>query len=152
MNFIDHTAQVGEGTKVWHFAVILNDAIIGSNSSIGSLAEIGSGSVIGDNTRISHGVFLPSNSLIGDNVFIGPNVTFTDDRYPRAGNKKYRAEPPVVENGASIGAGSVILPGIRIGENAMIGAGSIVTKDVLPSAVIHGNAATYQRSLECLSQ
>lgn len=147
MNFIDPTAQIGKGTTVWHFAVILADVVIGENCSIGSLAEIGKGCLIEEGTRISHGVFLPYHSRIGRGVFIGPNVTFTDDRYPIAGNAGYTALPPIVEDGASIGAGSVILPGVRIGAGALVGAGSVVTRDVESGSIVHGDRATVRRYL-----
>lgn len=104
--------------------------------NIGARCEIGRGSKIGKRTRIGCGTFLPSNSIIEEDVFIGPNVTFTDDKYPKANNVNYKAEPPIVKKGASIGAGSVILPGVTIGENSIIGAGSIVTKDVPPNSIV----------------
>lgn len=140
-NFVDKTAQLGSDVKVWHFAVILADVVVGDNVSVGSRTEIGRGSTIGNGTRISSGVFLPSNSVIGKNCFIAPNVTFTDDRYPRAGNDAYYAQPPILEDGCSVGAGSVILPGIRIGAGAMVGAGSVVTKDVPPQGHVRGEPA-----------
>ncbi len=141
-NFIDSTAVIGEGTTVWHFSVILANVIVGKHCNIGSRVEIGRGSVIGSRVRISSGVFLPSNSVIENEVFIAPNCTFTDDRHPRAGNTQtYIAEPPYIEHGASVGAGSVILPGVRIGTGAMIGAGSVVTRDVPAHEHVRGEPA-----------
>jgi acetyltransferase-like isoleucine patch superfamily enzyme len=140
-SFIDKTATIGEGTKIWHFSILLAEVVVGRNCNIGSRVEIGHGSVIGDNTRISSGVFLPSNSQIGKNVFIAPNVTFTDDRYPRANNPSYYAQPPILEDGCSVGAGSVVLPGVRIGAGALVGAGSIVTRDVPPKGHVRGEPA-----------
>lgn len=139
--FIDPSAELGYFVKVWHFAVILARAKVGNGVSIGSHSEIGRESTIGDSTRISAHVFLPSNSRIGRNVFIGPNVTFTDDRHPVAGNRGYTAEPPIVEDDASIGAGSVILPGVTIGAHSTIGAGSVITEDVPPGAKYYGEKA-----------
>jgi UDP-2-acetamido-3-amino-2,3-dideoxy-glucuronate N-acetyltransferase len=136
--FVDPTATLGEGTRVWHFAVILQHAVVGDNCSVGAHAEIGRGSTIGDRTRISSKVFLPPNSVIGDDVFVGPGCIFTDDRHPKAGNKNYKAEPPFVGNGASLGAGVVVLPGVKIGENCLIGAGSVVTRDVPANTVLRG--------------
>jgi len=135
------SASLGKGVSIWQFASVLQSVTIGNNVSIGSCAEIGRGSKIGNDTRIGHGVFLPPDSQIGNNVFIGPSATFTDDKHPRAGNAEYDAQPPVVEDHASIGAGAVILPGVRIGYGAMIGAGAIVTRDVPAQSVVYGSPA-----------
>jgi acetyltransferase-like isoleucine patch superfamily enzyme len=140
-NFIDPTAKIGPGTKVWHFATILADVVIGRDCNIGSHTEIGRGCVIGDRVRISSGVFLPPHSKIGNDVFIGPGAIFTDDKFPRAGNKDYRAEPPIVEDGASVGAGAVILPGIVVRSRALVGAGAVVTHEVVASSVVRGEPA-----------
>jgi acetyltransferase-like isoleucine patch superfamily enzyme len=91
--------------------------------------------------RINHGSFLPNRSTVGNDVFIGPNVTFTDDKYPRSGNKHYKAEPPIVEDNVSVGAGAIILPGIRLGKGCMIGAGAVVTEDVEPGMTVVGMPA-----------
>lgn len=141
VNFIDSTAVIGTNVTIWHFAVILADVCIESNCSIGSHVEIGRGSLISHGTRIGKGTFLPTNSVVGENVFIGPNVTFCDDKYPKANNPFYKALPPIIGNGASIGAGSVILPGIQIGEHAVIGAGSIITHNVLANSTVYGTPA-----------
>jgi acetyltransferase-like isoleucine patch superfamily enzyme len=140
-NYIHSTATIGDGTRVWHFSVILADVKIGSFCSVGSCCEIGHGSIIGDGTRIGFGTFLPPASWVGSNVFIGPGVTCCDDRSPRVNNPGYTAEPPVIEDGASIGAGAVLLPGVRIGAGAMVGAGAIVTKDVPPATMVRGEPA-----------
>ena len=140
-NFVDETATIGEGSTIWHFAVVLADVVIGKRCSIGSHAEIGRGTRIGDNSRIGSGVFLPSNSIVGANVFIGPRTCFTDDRNPRVNNPSYLAEPPRVCDHARIGAGCVILPGVRIGINALIGAGSVVTRDVPDGGKVYGEKA-----------
>src|SRR3990167_41309 len=135
------SVKMGENVTVWQFASILKDVVIGDDVSVGACAEIGAGSVIGNKTRISRGVFLPNNSVVGDYVFIAPAVTFCDDNYPVANNKHYTAEPPIIENHASVGAGSTILPGVKIGWGSMIGAGSVVTKDVPRHTVFYGEAA-----------
>lgn len=138
---IHPSAKLGKNITVWAFANILAECVIGDNVSIGAGAEIGRGTVIGKNSRISAHVFLPSNSVIGENVFIGPNATFTDDRMPRAGNDNYIAEPPVLRDGCSVGAGAVVLPGVMIGERAMVGAGAVVTRNVAPNGLVRGEPA-----------
>ena len=144
---IDPSAKIGRNVKIWANANVLAGVTIGDNCSIGACSEIGKGSKIGKNSRISFGVFLPSNSVIGDDCFIGPSVTFTDDKNPVCGNTDYHAQPPVMEMWSSIGAGAVILPGVRIGKGALVGAGSIVTKDVPPGVIVKGNPARiYERS------
>lgn len=145
VNFIHQLATVHQTAKVWHFAIIHEFVILCDGVSIGSRAEISKGCVIERNSRISSGVFLPPNSIVGQRVFIGPNTTFTDDKHPKSGNSGYKAEPPVIEDDASIGAGCVILPGVRIGAGAMIGAGSVVTKDVPRGATVYGDSATIKQ-------
>lgn len=140
-NWIDTTASIGKGTKIWHFASVLSNVVIGSNCSVGSGTEIGSGTIIGDFTRVSAQVFLPSNTRVGSHCFIGPGVTACDDRMPKAGNKNYVAEPPVFKDFCSVGARSVILPGVTIGINAIVGAGSIVTRDVPDGGKVYGEKA-----------
>lgn len=132
-------AHIGCNVKVWSGAVIGQCAVIGDNSVIGSNCYVGWGVVMGEGCRLNHGTFLPNNARLGKNVFCGPNVTFTDDKYPRAGNIHYKPEPPVLKDGCSIGAGAVILPGVTIGENALVGAGCVVTQDVPDYAVVVGN-------------
>lgn len=130
---VDATAIVGDRTKVWAGAGILAGCQIGVDCSIGRNAEIGRGSVIGDGSRIGSGAFLPPNSVVGKRVFIGPNVTCTDDKHPRvpdAFDPPYTAQPPIIEDFASIGAAAVLLPGVRIGKSARVAAGAVVTHDV----------------------
>lgn len=129
-NFVDSTVKLGPGAKVWHFARVMDHAELGIDVSVGSGAEIGRWSKIGDYTRISAGVFLPAYSTVGSGVFIGPNTTFTDDRYPKVSVRNYIAEPPTIGDHASIGAGCVILPGVVIGEYAEVGAGTVVVRSV----------------------
>lgn len=134
-------AEMHESVTVWAFTVIGEAVQIGERSVIGSHCYIGKGTTIGKGVHIQTGVFLPNNSIVEDFAFIGPNVTFTDDRYPRSGNAAYMPEPPFVGQGASIGAGAVILPGIHIYGGAMVGAGSVVTKNVGIGDTIYGPAA-----------
>lgn len=122
--------NIGENTNIWQFCVILKNAQIGANCNICSNVFIENDVKIGNNVTIKNGVQIWDGIEIEDNVFIGPNVTFCNDRYPKSGNKNFKLEKIIIKKGASIGANSTILPGVTIGENAMIAAGSIVTKNV----------------------
>ena len=143
--FVHITAKIGDGASIWQNAHIREGAIIGKFANIGGNAEIGIEAVIGDRTRVGFGSFIPNRAFIGNDVFIGPNVTMCDDKYPEVNNTDYNAEPPVIEDGASIGAGVVLLPGVRIGKKALIGAGSVVTRDVEAYVIVAGNPAQFLR-------
>ena len=146
-----HSQTIGEGTRVWQFCVILEGARIGRNCNINAHCFIEGDVSIGDNSTIKSGVYLWDGTIIEDNVFVGPNATFTNDRYPRS--KQYPDRFPVttIKQGASIGAGAVILPGLTIGENALIGAGAVVTKDVPARALVVGNPGRIVRYLDVKS-
>jgi len=137
VNFIDPTAIVPASAKVWHFARILRGAVLGEDTSVGSGAEIGFDCRIGRRTRISANVFLPPRSIIGNDTFIGPGVIFTDDKYPVA-NQPYTAQPPVVGDNVSIGAGAVILPGVKLDNGVRVGAGAVVTRSLSAGEVYVG--------------
>ena len=122
--------NIGENTNIWQFCVVLSDAKIGKNCNICSHCFIENDVVIGDNVTIKCGVQIWDGMRIEDNVFIGSNATFTNDRHPKSRSKDWFLEPVVIKKGAMIGANATILPGITIGENAIIGAGAIITKDV----------------------
>jgi UDP-2-acetamido-3-amino-2,3-dideoxy-glucuronate N-acetyltransferase len=134
---IDPSVMVGENCVIWQGATVCADAVLGEGVVIGSHAWVGRGVQIGNFTRIQHGAFIPNHTVIGQGCFLGPNVTLTDDKYPKAG-KLYRAEPPILENDCSLGAGAVILPGVRIGRGAMVGAGAVVTQDVTAFSTVYG--------------
>lgn len=133
--------QIGENTRIWQFCVVLAHAQIGANCNICAQVLIENDVVIGDNVTVKSGVQLWDGLRVGDNVFIGPNVTFTNDKFPRS--KQYPEQFPrtLIRKGASIGGGAVILPNITIGEAAMVGAGAVVTRDVPDRAVVVGNPA-----------
>lgn len=143
INEIHPSAVIGSGSTVWHFAVVLQDVVIGTYCSIGSGTEIGRGTTIGDRSRIGAQVFFPPNTRIGMNVFVGPGVKCTDDRHPvvSLAGPGYIAEPPTIGDFASIGANATILPGVRIGARARIGAGAIVSKDVPADGHVRGEPA-----------
>lgn len=133
--------NIGENTSIWQFAIVLEKAVIGSNCNINCHTFIENDVVVGNNVTVKAGVYLWDGIVIEDNVFIGPNTTFTNDKYPRS--KQYPAAflKTVINKNASIGAGSVILGGITIGEFALVGAGAVVTKNVPPYALVAGNPA-----------
>jgi UDP-2-acetamido-3-amino-2,3-dideoxy-glucuronate N-acetyltransferase len=138
---ICETSNVGSGTKIWAFVHILPGAVIGKNCNICDFVFIENQVVIGDNTTIKSGVQIWDGVTIEDNVFIGPNVTFTNDKYPISKNETYVLLKTLIARGASIGANATILPGITIGEKAIVGAGSVVTRDVAPHTTVIGNPA-----------
>lgn len=133
------SVQFGRDCTVWQYATICHDVVLGDGVVVGSNVWIGAGTHIGDGTRIQHGAFIPKGSVIGQSVFIGPNATLTDDKYPSANKTSpYHAEPPVLKDLCSLGAGCVILPGVTVGRGAMVGAGAVVIKDVLPFETVIG--------------
>ena len=144
--FIHHlalceSANVGAGTRVWAFAHILKGAVVGADCNICDHVFIENDVVIGDRVTIKSGVQLWDGLRIADDVFVGPNATFSNDKYPRSKQYQAKVEATHIGQGASIGAGAVILPGLRIGARAMVGAGAVVTHDVPAKAVVSGNPA-----------
>ena len=134
-SYVDHDEQndfgspyIGDNTKVWHFCHICQGARIGSDCVLGQNCYVGSGAVIGDRVHIQNNVSVYDRVTLEDDVFVGPSVVFTNDMYPPSGSDNWL--PTLVKRGASIGANATILPGVTIGENARIGAGSVVTHDV----------------------
>lgn len=138
-NSICESQNIGEGTRVWAFAHILPDAVIGKECNICDGVFVENDVTIGDRVTLKCGVQVWDGIDLEDDVFVGPNATFTNDLFPRS--KVYPKEftRTIVKKGASIGANATILPGITIGENAMIGAGAVVTKSVPPNAIVMGN-------------
>lgn len=138
------TQNIGNNTCVWQFCVILKNAIIGRNCNINANVFIEGDVIIGNNVTVKSGVQLWNGLRIYDDVFIGPNATFTNDIVPRS--KKYpdKFEQTVIERGASIGANSTILAGNKIGSYSLIGAGSLVTKNVPANTVWYGNPAKHR--------
>jgi dTDP-4-amino-4,6-dideoxygalactose transaminase/acetyltransferase-like isoleucine patch superfamily enzyme/dTDP-4-dehydrorhamnose 3,5-epimerase-like enzyme len=142
---VDEGAMIGKDTRVWAFAHIQAGAVVGAGCNIGENVFIESGAIIGDDVTVKNGVQIWDSVVLQDNVFVGPNVTFCNDKYPRS--KQYLTEHPqtVVSPWASIGANATILPGIKIGPEAFIGAGSVVTHDVSAKTVVAGNPARLLR-------
>lgn len=135
------STQIGEGTRIWQFVVVLSRAVIGKNCNICANCFIENDVIIGDHVTIKSGVYLWDGVRLANHVFIGPCATFSNDKFPRS--QQYPEKFPLtsVAEGASIGANATILPGISIGKNSMIGAGAVVTKDVPDFAIVVGNPA-----------
>jgi UDP-2-acetamido-3-amino-2,3-dideoxy-glucuronate N-acetyltransferase len=142
------STHIGDGTRIWQFVVVLAQARIGADCNICAHVFIENDVVVGDRVTIKSGVQLWDGLRVGNHVFIGPNATFTNDRYPKS--KRYPASFPqtVLQDHASIGAGAVILPGLTIGAGALVAAGAVVTKDVAPRSLVRGNPARHVRFIE----
>lgn len=139
--------NIGKDSNIWQFCVIFAGAKIGDNCNICANVLIENEVTVGNNVTVKSGVQLWDGVTLEDNVFVGPNVTFTNDLFPRSKNPDWELSKTVVKKGASIGANSTILCGITIGENAMIGAGSVVTKDVPAGELWVGNPAKFLKEI-----
>ena len=124
------SAVIGAGTRVWQFVIVLAGAKIGADCNICSHCLVENDVVIGDRVTVKSGVQLWDGLRVGNDVFIGPNVTFTNDKFPKSGNVDFSLLTTRIEDGASIGGGATLLPGVLIGAGAIVGAGAVVTKDV----------------------
>ncbi|MCP1997423.1 acyltransferase [Flavobacterium sp. HSC-61S13] len=133
--------NIGNDTMIWQFTVILAGAKIGSNCNLNAQVFVENDVIIGNNVTIKSGVQVWDGVTLEDNVFVGPNVTFTNDLFPKSKQYPKKFEKTLVKKGASIGANATIIAGIVIGENALIGAGSVVTKNVPANTIWYGNPA-----------
>ena len=155
INVISEDVKLGKDVKIYEF-VNLYGCEIGDNTKIGTFVEIQKGAKIGKNCKISSHTFICEGVTIEDNVFVGHNVTFINDLYPRAtatgGQLQTKDDwsciPTYVKKGASIGSSATLLCGITVGENAVVGAGSVVTKDVPPNTIVAGNPAKIIRFID----
>ena len=141
--------NIGEGSRIWQFVVVCPEAVIGKECNICSHCLIENDVIIGDRVTVKSGVQLWDGIRLEDDVFVGPNVTFTNDRFPRSKHYPETFAKTLVCAGASIGGGAVILPGITVGAHAMVGAGAVVTRDVPPNAIVVGNPAKIVGYAEC---
>ena len=155
MNFIAEDVKLGKDVRLSKF-INLYGCVIGDNTKIGAFVEVQKNAYIGKHCKISSHTFICEGVTIEDNVFVGHNVSFINDTYPRATaangqlqtEADWKVEPILVKKGASIGSGSTILSNVTIGENAIIGAGSVVTKDVPANTIVAGNPARVKRKIK----
>ena len=155
MNFIAEDVKLGKDVRLSKF-INLYGCVIGDNTKIGAFVEVQKNAYIGKHCKISSHTFICEGVTIEDNVFVGHNVSFINDSYPRATaangqlqtEADWKVEPILVKKGASIGSGSTILSNVTIGENAIIGAGSVVTKDVPANTIVAGNPARVKRKIK----
>jgi acetyltransferase-like isoleucine patch superfamily enzyme len=142
------TENIGENTQVWQYSVILKGAKVGADCNINCHVFIENDVEIGNSVTVKSGVQIWDGMRIGNQVFIGPNVTFTNDKYPRSKQYPEQFMKIVIQDGASIGAASVILGGVTIGKKAMVGAGSLVTKSIPDNELWIGSPAKFLRKIE----
>lgn len=141
-SYVDEGAEVGEGTKIWHFCHVMSGAKIGKNCSLGQNVNVGGKAIIGDGVKIQNNVSVYDNVVLEDDVFCGPSCVFTNVINPRAFvERKHEYKQTVIKRGASIGANATVVCGVTVGEYALIGAGSVVTKDVPAYALVYGSPA-----------
>ena len=139
---IDEDCEIGEGTNIWHFSHIMSGAVIGSNCNLGQNVVIGNNVQIGNRVKIQNNVSVYEGVICEDEVFLGPSVVLTNVINPRSAiNRKKEYKTTIIRKGATIGANATIICGIEIGSYAFIGAGAVVTKSVLPYALMLGNPA-----------
>ena len=148
-SYVDKGAEIGSETKIWHFCHIMSGAKIGENCSLGQNVNIGSRAVIGNGVKIQNNVSVYDDVIIEDDVFCGPSCVFTNVINPRSFvERKHEYKKTIVKKGASIGANVTIVCGVTIGEYALIGAGSVVTKDLPDYALAYGNPARVQGKVD----
>ncbi len=140
--------NIGQNTRVWQYSVIFKDARIGMNCNICAHTLIENDVKIGNNVTVKSGVYIWDGITLEDNVFIGPCVAFTNDKKPRSKQYPDSFAKTIIAEGASIGANATILPGIKVGKNALVGAGAVVTKDVPENAIVIGNPAFIKGYME----
>ncbi len=138
---VEPGADVGAGTRIWHHAHVRAGARIGRDCVLGKGVFVDAAAVIGDRTKIQNHVSVYSGVVLEDEVFVGPSAVFTNDRHPRAQSVAWEVSPTVVRHGASIGANATIVCGVQLGRWCVVGAGAVVTRDVLPHELVVGNPA-----------
>jgi UDP-2-acetamido-3-amino-2,3-dideoxy-glucuronate N-acetyltransferase len=141
-SYADEPCSIGEGTKIWHFCHVMSDSVIGRNCNIGQNVVVSSGVRIGDGCKIQNNVSLYMGVILEDDVFCGPSMVFTNVVNPRSHvSRKDEYQRTLVGRGVTIGANATLVCGVSLGEYAFVGAGAVVTRDVPPYALVHGNPA-----------
>jgi len=140
-SIVDENAIIGDGTRVWNFVHVRENAKIGEKCVLGDYVYVGRGVTIGNGVKLENRATVYEGVTIEDKVFVGPHVTFTNDLIPRSFSTGWKILQTLVKEGSSIGAGTVIVCGVTIGEYALIGAGSVVTANMPPHALAYGNPA-----------
>jgi UDP-2-acetamido-3-amino-2,3-dideoxy-glucuronate N-acetyltransferase len=146
---VSDSAEIGPGTKIWNQVQVRESAVVGSECILGKGTYVDIEVTIGDRCKLENGVFVFRGGTLQDGVFLGPGVMLLNDRNPRAVNPDgslktaadWKVSPTVVETGASVGGGAIVLPGVRIGHHALVGSGAVVTRDVPGQGVVYGNPA-----------
>lgn len=147
-SYVDEGAIIGEGTKIWHFSHVMSKAKIGKNCNIGQNVFIADNVILGDNCKVQNNVSIYEGVIIEDSVFVGPSVVFTNIKKPRSSiSRKGNYTKTIIKRGATLGANSTIICGVTIGKHAFVGAGSVVTKDVLDDMLVVGNPARIKVNL-----
>jgi UDP-2-acetamido-3-amino-2,3-dideoxy-glucuronate N-acetyltransferase len=140
---VDEGAVIGEGTHIWHFSHVMSGARIGSRCNLGQNVFVAAGVIVGNNVKIQNNVSLYSGTVLEDDVFLGPSCVFTNVSNPRSAVRRHHLfEQTVVRRGATVGANATIVCGVEIGKHAFVGAGAVVTRPVLPYALVLGVPAT----------
>ena len=137
---VEKGARIGSGTKIWHYAHVRDDAVMGKNCNVGHCAYVDTGVKVGDNVKIGNKASVFRGVIVENDAFIGPHVAFTNDMRPRSLGE-WKLEKTLVKRGASIGTNSTIVCGVTLGEDCMIGAGSVVTRDIPANGLAYGNPA-----------
>jgi UDP-2-acetamido-3-amino-2,3-dideoxy-glucuronate N-acetyltransferase len=142
---IDEGASIGEGSKIWHFSHIMKDTVLGIKCNVGQNVVIMPGVILGNNVKVQNNVSIYTGVICEDDVFLGPSMVFTNVMNPRSAIvRKEEYKKTLVKKGASIGANATIVCGVTIGEFAFIGAGAVITKNVLPYELVYGNPAKHK--------
>jgi UDP-2-acetamido-3-amino-2,3-dideoxy-glucuronate N-acetyltransferase len=144
-SYVDEPCEIGEGTKIWHFSHIMSNSKMGERCNIGQNVVISPDVVLGNNVKIQNNVSIYTGVICEDDVFLGPSCVFTNVINPRSGvNRKEEYAKTLIKKGASIGANATIVCGVTLGKYCFVGAGSVVTKDVPPFALVVGNPAVHK--------